>query len=405
VKSSVVGRRAIRWLRSGGAVLAGLLLLAGCGSNSEKPSSAGTTNAASTTSPGKKPLSYFRQRAATLYKGTYIDPDPGPKPPTGKKIAVVSYGLASPYSARYVNALKMVAAKVGWTVKVFDGKFQPNLQVTAIRSAVAEKVDAIVLSAITCPTVKAALVDAKKADIPVLGVESQDCSDAKPGTPSYFASQAGLYNSAPYGGLVAYTQWGNAYGRASADMIANALNGQANVLNTYETDVPSMDQLDAAFLKQLNLCGGCKVVATVRFNGNDLAGGLQQKVATALVQHPNINAVYGIYDAPVTGGIAAAVKASGRPIYVTGGEGDPPNISLIREGGGQSVALGPPPDQESWSTVGQLGRIFRGQPKEVANGIGYQAVDKSHNLPPVGEGFEGPIDFAGVYSKAWGVGG
>ena len=37
------------------------------------------------------------------------------------------------------------------------------------------------------------------------------------------------------------------------------------------------------------------------------------------------------------------------------------------------------------------------------SGIGYKMIDRDHNLPPAGQGYEPSVDYKAAYKKAWGV--
>ena len=45
------------------------------------------------------------------------------------------------------------------------------------------------------------------------------------------------------------------------------------------------------------------------------------------------------------------------------------------------------------------GEIFR----EAPEGVGVRLVDATHNMPPAGQDYTSPVDFASGYKKAWGL--
>jgi ribose transport system substrate-binding protein len=108
-------------------------------------------------------------------------------------------------------------------------------------------------------------------------------------------------------------------------------------------------------------------------------------------------------DAAITGGVGAAVQSSGRSpqILKMGGEGQPANMDLMREGRQQDAGVGYPPDWEGWSAMDGLNRMFNDE-EPVSSGIGLQLFDKDHNMPASG-GYKPPVDFRAAYRKAWGL--
>ena len=102
-------------------------------------------------------------------------------------------------------------------------------------------------------------------------------------------------------------------------------------------------------------------------------------------------------------GIAPAVVQSGRAskIYVMGGEGFAPELDLLRAGQGVNAVNIAPSDWTAWAAVDTMNSLFIGKPASES-GLGWQLVDKTHNLPPSGA-FVPTVDFKAAYKKAWGV--
>lgn len=381
------------------------LSVTACGSDSE-PESKAEPAAAKPSDAGGKPLSFFEDRVAALYKGTYSSPPTtGPRPQAGKSVWIISYGLSSSSGAEIAKGMKEAGEAIGWKVTVVDGKFDSNVELTGIRNAIAAKADAIALYAIDCPPIKAGLEQAKKADIPVFGIESNDCSDIKPGAPTLLAADNGFYNSAPYGEPVPYgSGWIQGYAKAAADALIVNAKGKAKVINFRETDSEATLREDEGFVEEMKLCGGCEIVATINFTGADFGPPLQQKAAQAILQNPDATGIFGVYDGPVISGIAAAVRESGRKdeLFVTGGEGAVANVDLVRRKQGQNAGVVLPVQWEAYSAIDAMNRVFNGE-KPAPNGIGLQLWDLEHNMPPEGEPVGTSVDFKAVYRKAWGI--
>jgi ribose transport system substrate-binding protein len=357
-----------------------------------------------------------KQAIAAAYKGGFgMPPSTSPKPQDGKNIWVVTLGASVVdfhASGQIIDAAKLL----GWHVTVFDGKFDPGTVVSGLRQAIAAKADGIVLAFADCDLVKAGLQDVTNAHIRVIGVEAIDCNQQvgnngvlqPSGQPELFTAQP-LYDT-PSGPSPFTVFERDVYGTYQALGLVAGTNGDGKIIALNETDTPIVSVGIAGFKTALaKYCPGCKIVDTVNFVGTDLGAGLQQKVAQALVQHPEANAVFAPYDAPAQD-VASAVMGSGRKtdLFVMGGEGTAPVATLIRDGRGVNAGVGESVVWESWAALDALNRLFHGDKPNGAgfpSGLGAQLYDKDHNLPPQGQRFQGPVDFQAGYRKAWGVSG
>jgi ribose transport system substrate-binding protein len=157
------------------------------------------------------------------------------------------------------------------------------------------------------------------------------------------------------------------------------------------------------FTDELAKCGGCKIVAEVDFKAAELGPTLQQKAASALLQHPTANAVKIPYTAAAILGIAPAVVQSGRKdkLYVMGGEGFEPELDLLRTGKGVTAVNIVASDWTGWAAVDTLNSLFLGQ-QPADSGLGWQLADAGHNVPAQGP-FVASVDFKAAYRKAWGL--
>jgi ribose transport system substrate-binding protein len=340
----------------------------------------------------------YEGKLAALYKGTYEEPSGGPvTPPKGKNVWVISTGQAIEAAVNAAKAMEEAGRTLGWDVTVFDGRFDSNRQISGVEQALTDKADGIVLIYVDCPPIKAALQQAKAAGVAVVGIQSQECEPA-------------LENHViRYGGhrdFVTYLSHG--FGGTQAKWVIAKTKGEARTIVTAETDLYSArvtyaPGITAEFAK----CKTCEIVDTVEFVGTELGPPLQQKIEQSLNQHPEANSFIAAYDAVMTsGGGAAALRASGRldELEVMGGEGSKPGIELIYGRAGMDACTGTPTGWEGYEAIMGLARIFAGQdPERGDSGIGEQVCDLEHNLPPRGEGYQAPIDFAAAYRRLWGL--
>lgn len=398
----VRGKRVGRMAAQGVAVLM-TAAIAACGGTTDSGSAQRDAPAGE-----GKPLAFFEERLEQLRAGaSYTRPTGGgPVPAPGKKIWAIIYGLGTSASDEAARGLKQAAADIGWDVRIYDGRFDTNRYVDGIRQAISDRADGIYLYIIDCPLVQTALQQARSAGIPVVAGESLDCNEVRPGAPRLFTSDIGAYNGGPYheGRHVGYATWIENFGRAQTDSIIVATRGKAKVIDFFWTDSESTRIQERGFRKEIALCSECEVVDTIRFTAADIGTSLQQKAAQALLRNPDANAIFGVYDAAITGGIAAAVRASPRAseIFVAGGEGNPPNVEFVREGVGQNSGVLTPVRWESYAALDAFNRIFNDEGTAEPNGIGMLVWDRDHNLPDPGEFVPVPADYRSVYLESWG---
>ena len=401
-------------------VIATMLAVAGCGSDS---GSSTTTSANTSAAPGSSAASSsgggggLEQALSEAYKGTIeTPPATAPTPEAGKNIWVITFSaqfqdLSAP--GQIIDA----GSHMGWNVTVVDGKFDPNTMVNGLRQAVAAGADGIVLAYADCTLVKAGLQDAVNANIPVVAVEANDCDEqvTADGTISD-TGQPGLFTAVPLyntgsGEPVSFAQfYKEVYGPFQAVGLAAGTGESGKIIVLNETDVPVAFGAIAKMKETLaSTCPSCEIVDTIDFVGTDLGAPLQQKISQSLVQHPDANGIYGLYDA-ATLDVATAVVTSGRSndIFVMGGEGTAPIVEMVRADRGVDAGVGYSVSWESWAALDALNRLFNGEKPQgggFPSGMGAQLFDRDHNLPAEGERFSGPIDFEAAYLKAWGVDG
>lgn len=327
-------------------------------------------------------------------------PESAPTPPKDLDVWVITCSMSAEGCSAPAHGFADAAKALGWRANLVDGKLDPAAYNAAIRSAVAAGADAIVLTSVDCALTKASIEAAKKAGVKVGGLYGLDCDDTYAGGgDKLFDFDLRYDGGQTYGEFMAGT-----YAKSIADYVIAQTDGKADVIAMRENDVAIVRHIGDGFVEQMKRCGSC-TVTSVEFTGADLLSGkLQSKVQTALTQHPTANVVFSPYDAAVTLGIAAGVKASGRDkdILLTGGEGLTPNLAMIASGSGQDFAAGAPARWAGWAVADELIRAFAGQPL-VDEGIGVQSIDHDH-LPGTAyyDGNAG-TNYEAHYRKIWGL--
>jgi ribose transport system substrate-binding protein len=379
------------------ATLLGALALAGCGggSGSSTSSSGSSTESPAEGSVSKADLAKYEAELAKLWKGTYTAPQgPSFKPPSGKNIWVISTGQSIETAQNASAAMEEAGEKLGWSVHVFDGKFESSRELSGIQQAIAAKADGIVLLYIDCAPVKAGLEQAKAAGIAVAGIESKDCEPSLETNVKFAQNQS-------------WEEWSRGWGRGMMTWVIAKTHGEAKVIVAEETDLAVTREVNVGWEEQVKKCPTCEIVANTEFVGAEFGPPLQQKVEQALNSTPEANGFIPAYDAVMTsGGAAAAIRASGRlpEMAVMGGEGSVPGIEQIYDESGMKACIGIPTAQTGWEAIAVLARAFAGMnPGDGNSGVGWQICEKGHNLPPKGETFQPPLEYVPVYEEMWGL--
>ena len=386
-------------LRAPALVVLVVLLAAACSSRSTGGPSASSTTP---TSSSPQVAASTDPALAPLYDGTLAAPDATSRPAVkGKKIVIISSGQASISSSIPTNAAVAAAKAMGWTSTVYDGQLNPANAPGLVRQAINSGADGIILDAIDCAGVKAPLEEAKAKGVKVVPIYAYDCNDpfaGKGGTPLFSASIN--YGPDAAKNLGAFAE---KYGYAQAQAVIAATGGKAKVVFFNDDTVTVLHYTGKGFLDGMKTCAECSVVANVGFTGLDLGPTLQQKAASILLQHPEANAVKSPFTAATLLSIAPAVNQSGRAgkLFVMGGEGFQPELDLLRNRQGVDAAMIAPSDWTGWAAVDTLNSVFAGK-APAFSGLGWQLVDRTHNLPASGA-FVPSVDFQALYKTAWGV--
>jgi ribose transport system substrate-binding protein len=344
-------------------------------------------------------LAEAQKQLDRAYKGTDHDPPTSaPKPDKGKNVWIISPSQLGESASIPTNAVKEAGELLGWKMTLFDGKGDVARFSTGIRQAIAAKADGLIMQSIDCVLVKQALTEARAAKVKSVGYYTLDCDDpAIKGEPLY----DGMVN---FPGFSDYASFTRDWGAKKADWLIVKTKGKAKVIGFRQDILLVVKYIREGFEQELAKCKTCELVKSVDVAFADFGAGLQQKAQGALLQHPEANAIHVPYDSLMLGGIGAAVVESGRndQIEVVAGEGFPTNIQLIRENKGQDAANAFPSAWTGYAAVDSLNSVFHGQ-KPQDSGLGYKMIDRDHNMPPAGKGYEPERDFKTAYKKAWGV--
>jgi ribose transport system substrate-binding protein len=380
------------------AVLGGSsVLAAACSSGATSSSGTNVVTASINLAP-------FEQALQADYEGHFTAP-PTTAPPhqKGVNLWIISCGQASEGCAQPSASAKEAATVLGWKATVFDGDFGiGDAYDNGIRDAIADHAQAIIVIGVNCNQAKSGFQAAKAAGIIVVGSNSYDCNDPEVNDgPSLFTATVKYTPQFPTAGANQYE-----LGVAKADWIIVHTKGHALVVNTDFEGLTGGIYMNEGFDHELAKCTTCKILKTVDYTPETLSNGtLKQEWASALAQYPQANAGEDLSDSDIDqAGMAQAIQSAGRTktFALVGTEGFAQNITLIRDQDGEAAAVPDGWNWLAWGAVDTVLRLLDHQPT-VYEGPGPQVVDATHNLPPVGQAYTGPVDYQALYEKAWGV--
>ncbi|HEY8704675.1 MAG TPA: substrate-binding domain-containing protein [Gaiellaceae bacterium] len=361
--------------------------------------------ASTASSSTKKSVDIVAQAKATIakyYKATdgIGKPTSTPKPKKNQSIWVISCDQTLTGCSLPAASIKKAAAVIGWKVTIFDGHSNPAEYANGVSQAVAAHANAIVLDSTDCNFAKAPLQQAKAAGILIYGYDTIDCSDPGEGGGPHLLTYTGLPK-----GYKTYAQFIRDWGKLKADYVIAKTNGKAHVITWSEKDILSINYEGQAMKAEFDKCSTCTQVANVDFTLADFANnGVFQKFQTALTQHPDANATATLYDVTILAAVSPVLKTAVRTadFVVAGGEGYPPNLQLMRDGGGQNSAFAIDIIDVGYPTVDNLIRLLDHQ-KPVDEAVGITLIDPQHNLSkvPASNVFNGFFPYASYYTKLW----
>jgi ribose transport system substrate-binding protein len=330
-------------------------------------------------------------------------PQDGPKAQKGKSVFAIPCLAAAPGCQIPVEAFAAAGEELGWDVTIADGKGTPAGESAAIDAAIAAHADGIVLMAISCSEVQPALERAHDDGIKIYEIDGLDCDN-----PAVNAGPGLFDGEITFGKIGPITNWIKESWSQVANWVIAETNGEAKVIEpvSLNPEISAMEAHD--FENAMKKCSGCEVYQ-LPFTLADLSGNkLEEKVAAALTAHPDANAVVAPYDAALLLGISQAVTAArntGREILLTGYEGLPDTIPLIKNGTESMSAGAQPPNWWGWAAADGLNRVFAGAP-EVDPGFGLQFITAEKNIPktPYYNGNQKSQGYEDNYKRIWGVG-
>lgn len=382
----MTSRMRTRMLAATAAAAATILALAGCAAGDDGSSTPSDTGSAVST-----------DYLAEAYDGVVGEVPTEPVAITDDIHAwIVSCGQQVTTCSSPAVGAEEAALEIGWTADVCDGQLNPNGWASCIRNGIAADADIIIAIGQDCMSVSGALAEAKDAGIPTIGAGGVDCDDE----PLF----SGVTQSMPD---MSTKEWWMLMGELQAKWLIGTLDGNAKLLNVEFNDTVWGPWMTEGRLAAIEACEGCEVVDTLQLANSDVAtGALTQKLETALLQNPDVNALAIPIDGWFLAGLAQGIEASGRTddLSVIGAFGSIPNYGFIRDGFGEDATVTFSAAWDGWGAIDAALRVLAGQEIQ-ANGVGLQVVDSETNVPAEGAEFAytPEVDFRSAYRTTWGL--
>lgn len=374
-------------------LLAAVMLLAACGSDSD---SDGTSADTSSSAASDSKSSHTADQAvgevdqARVVVTKFDRPSNPPKSvPQGKKIAVL-YPVAVPLPLRASESVQTAAKELGWETTLIDGRGSPEGYVNAMDQAISAGVDGIVLVAMPVPLLAEQIGEARKQGISVTsvlpGLPEGDAKPAEFNLDNYVST-----NHDEEGYLMG--EW----------VVQDAPEG-AKAIALESPEFPDLTRQSKEFQRALSDAGpNYEVVDTLESPVTDSVGSQgAQRLAAALKANPEAKYAFVLF----TNTFLQALELSGRD-DVIGLSADVDGwVPAIQEGA-PLVLVGFDARDFGWYAVDGLIRAFNGEPQPGADGGGYEApsrlVDSKNAGEIKGDSLEVGYDAAEEWLTLWGL--
>ena len=329
--------------------------------------------------------------AATAVKAPWDGPTTGPKAAKKKTLIYVAQTMQNGGVAGAAAGVKAAAAAIGWKVRVLDGQGTAAGMASATQQAVTLKADGIVIGGFDPATVKAAIANAKKAKIPVIGWHAAATSGPQP--------SLGLFSNV--------TTLRADVSKMSADWVIADSKGVGGVVIFTDSSIPFAEGKSQEIKAEIETCASLTLLEYANIPIGDSISTLVAAKTTALVaEHGDkwthsISINGGLYITPMAAALRAAGKTgTGFPHNVGAGDGSADEYQRIVAGEYQSVTVPEPLTMQGWQIVDEFNRAFA---KQKASGY----VPVVHLVTKANAGTSTVWDpqngYRTQYKKIWGV--
>jgi ribose transport system substrate-binding protein len=331
----------------------------------------------------------------------FVPPGPGfdaKRKLRGKTIFEIPITSEVPFVAAVEHGMRQAAGKVGAKLVVYPNQGQPTQWAQGIRTAIAQRADAITLFAENPALLGPQIAQAEKAGIPVVVVrttgEGERCQADPAGKAYGSACVPGPFERA---------------GRLQADWVIQATNGTADALVITSNDASSTTPLMRGLRDEFRTrCSTCKVTA-VDVPISEWATRIRSEVQSALIRDPKIDYVIAIYDS-MAQFVVPAIRAAGAAgrVRIAAFNGTPFVLKLMQDGDIVAMDVGENPSWLGWAAMDQTFRIMVGEQPVTSEHTPLRVFDRGDvadaGKPPRFDAGYGNA-YAGGYEKLWHLGG
>lgn len=356
------------------------VLAAACGSDEDSSSGSSTTSgdAAAVDVARYQAAAERAMEPVTAWPG----PTEGPRAQPGKRVLFLSCGFAAEGCKRPADAAAEAGKALGWDVNVVDGKFDPKVYNRVIQQAVDQKVDAIILDAISSEAVSQSLKRARAAGIPVGSWDSAN-------TPSEdgVTFEVDVPNDAE--------------GEALGNFMVWRTNGETKAYLLQAPEFKACVAWVEGAKRVIESCESCEIAKEDQMAAADAATRVPQLVVASLREDPQINAVVAPYDAAMLATVPSMAQAGVLDdVQVGAFNGITPWLDFIRAGR-VAATVAEPQEWGTWAAFDNINRLLAGD-EIVEQHIPIRLITQDNiDEIPEGQSWEGDIDFRAEYERIW----
>jgi ribose transport system substrate-binding protein len=280
---------------------------------------------------------------------TWNGPTTGPKAVGHKLIVYVSTDQRNGGARGVGVGIEEAAKVIGWDVRAIDGQGSVDARAEGIAQAIALKADGLVLDAIDAAEQAAAIEQAEKAGIKVVGWHS----GPEPGPMSKY----GLFTNITTDPLQV--------AKAAADYAVADSDGKAGAIiftdSAYAIAIAKSNEMAAV----IKACKTCTVLSVQDTPLADAANRMPQ-LTTSLLQRYGAKWTYALsvndltFDFMAPSLQSAGIAGDGPPHAISAGDGSEPAFQRIRSGEYQAATVAEPLRLHGWQEVDELNRAFAG---------------------------------------------
>ncbi|HEX3869047.1 MAG TPA: sugar ABC transporter substrate-binding protein, partial [Pirellulales bacterium] len=287
---------------------------------------------------------------------------------------------------RPMDAFIQAAHLMGWRTLNIDPQGDLAQWKAAFETAIRLHANGVATIGANTTVFKRQLADLKKAGVVAINVSGAKAD----GPPAWFAN---IYQHNYQQGIL------------EAAFLTYKSGGKANILITDDSEYDSIQEWLAGFKAGLaKYCPACHISDTLDFTLADFQTTLPNEVKAALQAHPEINWIWGSYDAASVPVIQAVQQLGlAHKIQLVSVNGDPQNVTYIANKQVESGTVANSLEWEGWAAIDQMNRAFNHVPAVADEHYGTKLLT-INNLPhPTTIPWNGDINFRSHYMKIWKV--